>query len=463
MKPMSSTPAPLRIARRIAPILAVVAVVVGGSLAWHHYRNQPATVTYTTTAVERGAVRQLVTASGTLSPVLRSTVGSQVSGRITEILVDFNDHVTRGQVLARLDKQLLQGQVAQARARLASARAELTRAQVTAASAKVTYDRAAGLISSGAIAAADVDAAKAARDTAAASIVAAKASIVEAQASLAAAQVNLEYTTITAPIDGVIISRSVDAGQTVAASLQAPELFVIAGDLAKMELHAAVAEADVGQLADGMTVELAFDAYPERTFVGAVRQVRNQATTTSNVVTYDAVVAVDNADGALRPGMTATATFVVASSDGLVVAAKALKYRPAGAPPPPGRARSSEGRRPADTRPAADTPAADTPATDTPATDTPATDTPATDKPATDRPRTPRAAVWVLRAGVPVRVPVTAGLTDGTTTVVTGPDLKDGDLVITADSSSRSGAASARGASARGGAGGRRGAPPPLL
>jgi HlyD family secretion protein len=444
MKPMTSTPAPLRVVRRIVPFLAVAALAVGGWFAWKHFRGGPAAIKYTTTTAERGAVRQTVTASGTLSPVVRSTVGSQVSGRLTEVLVDYNDHVKKGQVLARLDKQLLAGQVAQARARLTSSRAELVRARVSAASAKLAYDRNASLIDSGAIAVADVDTAKAAYDTANATIDAAKAGIVESQASLTAAEANLAYTTITAPIDGVIISRSVDAGQTVAASLSAPELFVIAGDLSKMELHASVAEADVGQLADGLTVELAFDAYPDRTFTGLVRQVRNQATTTSNVVTYDAVVAVDNPDGALRPGMTATATFVIAAStDGLVVPQKALRYRPPGAPVAGNGARrgSSENRT-------SGSEAADQ---------------------TTDAPRKPRgargAAVWVLRAGVPVRVAVTPGLSDGTSIAVTGDELKEGDLVITADSTAKTAATPAAGAgSNRGGnrAGGRRG-PAPIL
>ncbi|MBE7448237.1 MAG: efflux RND transporter periplasmic adaptor subunit [Kofleriaceae bacterium] len=409
MKPITSSRSPLGrsvagIARRVVPFVVLAGLAVGGYLGWRAWKGGPPPLTYTTSEVERGAVVQSITASGTLSPVVRSTVGSQVSGRITEILVDFNDEVKAGQVLARLDTRLLAGQVSQAKARLASARAELTRAQANAENARITHERTAALLPSGAVSQAEVDAARAARLSAEAAIQTARSSIVEAQAALENATTNLAYTTITSPIDGVVISRSVDAGQTVAASLQAPELFVIAGDLSKMELHAAVAEADVGQLRDGMKVELAFDAYPERTFTGTVRQVRNQATTTSNVVTYDALVAIDNSDGALRPGMTATATFLVAEArDVLVVPTKALRYRPS--------------------RPAAETGGA--------TADVPR----AENGDRAGRRRGGRSpAVWVLRDGKPARVAVEAGLTDGTSTAITGGELREGDLVVTADS-----------------------------
>lgn len=454
MQPISSTRPPLwrtaaSIARRTLPLLVLIALAAGGYAAYRLWRGGPAPLTYTTTAVQRGTVTQSVTSSGTLSPVVRSTVGSQVSGIITEILVDFNDHVKKGDVLARLDKQILAGQLAQAKARLASARAELAKANASAANAAITYERTAGLLESGAVSQSEVDAAKAAKLSADASIQTARSSIIEAQAALENAVTNLDYTTITAPIDGVIISRSVDAGQTVAASLQAPELFVIAGDLSKMELHASVAESDVGQLKDGMKVELAFDAYPEKTFKGTVRQVRNQATTTSNVVTYDAVVAVDNPDGELRPGMTATATFVVAEAvDQLVVPSKALRYRPANAKPPAGMpgmpgmpgAPGAPGNRGAPDR-AASTGAPKTADTAAAKPDGPApASTDSGGKPAAtgDAPRRSRTAVWVLRDGAPVRVPVETGLSDGTNTVITGGGLALGDLVITADSSGKS-------------------------
>ncbi len=390
------------VTRRLLMVAVLAAAAIAGWLGWQRWRGGPAPVTYTTTPLARTTLVRSVTASGTLSPVEISTVGSQVSGRVIEVLVDHNDRVTKGQVLARLDPQVLIGERAQARARLQAAQAELVRAKATAANAHVTAKRTAGLIASGAVAAADVDAAEAAAAVADAAVASAKASIVLAQAQVHNAETNLTYTTITAPIAGVVISRSVDPGNTVAASLQAPELFVIAGDLARMELHASVAEADVSQLADGQRVELAFDAYPERTFAGAVRQIRNQAVTTNNVVTYDAVVSVANPEGLLRPGMTATATFVVDQAvDALVVPAKALRYRPP-------------------TTTAADTLA---------------------------RGARPSPGVWVLRDGAPVRIAVTTGLSDGTSTVIVGAGLAEGDPIITADSRARTTAGNGSGSS----------------
>ncbi|MBL8620117.1 MAG: efflux RND transporter periplasmic adaptor subunit [Myxococcales bacterium] len=403
--------------RRLVTLAVLAVAAVAGWLGWQRWHGRAAPLTYTTTPLARTTLVRSVTASGTLSPVEISTVGSQVSGRVIEVLVDHNDRVTKGQVLARLDPQVLTGERAQARARLQAAQAELVRAKATAANAHVTATRTASLVASGAVSASDVDAAQAAAAVADAAVASAKASIVLAQAQVRNAETNLTYTTITAPIAGVVISRSVDPGNTVAASLQAPELFVIAGDLARMELHASVAEADVSQLADGQRVELAFDAFPDRTFAGAVRQIRNQAVTTNNVVTYDAVVSVANPDGLLRPGMTATATFVVDQApDALVVPVKALRYRPA---------------------------------------------TATMDKPA--RGARPSPGVWVLRDGAPVRVAVTTGLSDGTSTVITGAGLAEGDAIITADSRARAAPAAGNGGSRGGNRSSGPPGPPPMF
>lgn len=418
------------LARRLVPLAVLVVVAAAAWYGWQRWRGGAAPLTYTTTEVVRGSIVQSVTASGTLSPVVRSTVGSQVSGRLTEVLVDYNDRVTRGQVLARLDRRLLEGQVAQARARLASARAELVRAQASAESARLADARTRSMATAGAASTAEVEAAHASRLVADAAIQTARSSIALAQAALDNATTDLAYTTITAPIDGVVISRSVDAGQTVAASLQAPELFVIAGDLTRMELHAAVAEADVGLLHDGMRVELAFDAWSERTFAGTVRQIRNQAQTTQGVVTYDAVVAVDNPDGALRPGMTATATFVIdEAKDVLVVPSKALRYRPASArtapagglpSTPPGGAPSTAAGAPTPTAGPAAAPAGG--------------GAPPAGGPRAASGRRGGPAVWVLRGTTPTRLAVTTGLSDGDRTAITGGELREGDRVITADS-----------------------------
>lgn len=402
MKPISHA-APLprhRLTRRVLPLAVLVAAALGGWLIWRQLRDGPAPTTYTTVEVTQGDVTQSVTASGTLSPVVTVEVGSQTSGRIKELLVDYNDRVTKGQVIARLDPQLNEGAVAQARARLASARADLTRAEATLTNARQSYTRAVALEQGGTASRADVEAALAARRTAEASVTAAKAGITEARASVENAEANLAYTTITSPIDGVVISRSVDVGQTVAASLQAPVLFVIAEDLRKMEVHTSVAESDVGQLAAGMKVEFTVDAYPQDTFTGVVRQVRYEATTVSNVVTYDAVVEVANDALKLRPGMTANVTFVIAEArDVRTVPSKALRYRPASARRPATKTRNGGGGA-----------GGDAPA------------------------RRRAEAVWVLRDGAPARVEVTTGLSDGTTTAITGGELHAGDVVITGDS-----------------------------
>ncbi len=453
MQPISqpSRLAGRRLLRRVVTLIALASLAAGGWLTWQHYRGGAAPVTYTTTEVSRGDVVQSVTASGTLSPVVTVEVGSQTSGRIAELLVDYNSEVKAGQVIARLDPQLAEGSVAQVKARLASAKADLTRAEAALDNARQQHARQVALEKSGAVALADVETAYAAKRSAEASVVAARAGVTEARASLEQAEANLAYTTVTSPIDGVVISRSVDVGQTVAASLSAPVLFVIAEDLRKMEVHTSVAESDVGQLVAGMKVEFTVDAYPDDTFTGAVKQVRFEATTVSSVVTYDAVVEVGNDALKLRPGMTANVTFVIAEArDVLTVPSKALRYRPATAAAdgarPDGAPRGERTAR-ADGAPRGERgPRADGAARG-----------PRTDG-ATRGARGGRRgnALWVLRDGVPVRVKIEPGLTDGTQLAVTSDELQPGDLVITADSTVKAPSSSA--SSSRRGGGGR---PPP--
>jgi HlyD family secretion protein len=415
-------------------LVALASVSVVGAAAWFGVTRWTAEdpPTYATIEVRRGDVVQAVTASGTLSPVVQVDVGSQVSGRVKELFADYNDEVTKGQVIARIDPQVFESEVAQAQARLASARADLSRLEAMAANARAQYDRVAGLVASGAVARADVETAAADRNSAVAQVTGARAKITEAQGAVEQAKLNLAYTTITAPIDGVVISRSVDVGQTVAASLSAPVLFVIAGDLRQMEVHTTVAESDVGQLKSGMNVEFTVDAFPDKTFTGAVKQVRFEAQTVSNVVTYDAVVAVENASLELRPGMTANATFVIAkSSDVLVAPSKALRFRPASAPVPVRAA-----AKPVETAAAKPDTTAASP----------------TDR-AAPTPRRGRggSAVWVLRNGQPVRVAVETGLSDGTSVEIKSGELKEGDLVITGSDAAAAAATPA--------AGGQRGPP----
>lgn len=304
----------------------VAAAVLVYLLVW---KRGDGAIEYQTALTERGSLSSQVTASGTLSPLVTVQVGSQVSGRILELKADFNDRVKKGQVVARIDPQLFQTEVAKARASLNSARAQVTRAEAEAAQANRNHDRTSSLSEQQLVAKADVDASLAAVQTAEASVAAARAMLSQAKAAVEQATTNLQLTTIVSPISGVVISRNVDVGQTVAASLQAPTLFTIAEDLAKMEVHTSVAESDVGRLSEGMPVEFTVDAFPSDRFKATVKEVRYSPQTVQNVVTYDAVVSVDNSDLKLRPGMTADVTFLVERRDDVVLVPNAaLRFRP---------------------------------------------------------------------------------------------------------------------------------------
>jgi HlyD family secretion protein len=272
---------------------------------------------YQTAPVERGDVTQVVTATGTLNPVLNVQVGCQVSGRISKLYVDYNSPVTNGQLIAEIDPRTYEAQVAQATADLANARANLELQQAEA-------ERAAELFSNKLISRSDYD-------TAIATLHEAQASVQIKEASLSNALANLGFCKIYSPVDGVVISRAVDVGQTVAASLSAPTLFQIANDLTRMQIDAAVDEADIGGVKVGEAVDFTVDAYPNRTFHGVVTQVRNAPTTVNNVVTYDTVIGVTNSDYSLKPGMTASVSIIVAQrTNVLVIPNSALRFRPAG-------------------------------------------------------------------------------------------------------------------------------------
>ncbi len=307
--------------------LAAVAVLVG-FFSVRSRREPP--LTYDTTSIDRGPIVAKVTATGTLSALVTVQVGSQVSGRLKEIYVDFNSPVKKGEVIARLDPQLFEAALEQAQANYLAAQGNLTKTKVQAAEAERNYKRNQTLAERKLIASADLDTAQASAEAAKAQVDAALAGVEQARAALHQAQVNLAYTTIVSPIDGVVISRDVDVGQTVAASLQAPTLFVIAENLHKMQVDTSVAEADIGKLESGMRATFTVDAYPSERFAGTVRQVRNAPQTVQNVVTYDAVIDVDNADLKLKPGMTANVTFIYAERDDVLrVRNAALRFRPA--------------------------------------------------------------------------------------------------------------------------------------
>ncbi len=284
---------------------------------------------YETAKVDRGKVVAKVTATGTLSAHVTVQVGAQVSGRLQEILVDFNSEVKKGQVLAKIDPQLFQATLEQSKANDTAARAQLQKARVQALDAERQYNRSKELRAQNLIAQADLDTAQANYEAAKAQVDASSANVAQTTANLHQAEVNLAYTTILSPIDGTVISRNVDVGQTVASALQAPTLFVIAEDLHQMQVDTSVAEADVGRLEAGMNVTFLVDAYPQERFKGVVRQIRFSPQTVQNVVTYDAVIDVDNPELKLRPGMTANVTFISAERDNVLrVPNAALRFRP---------------------------------------------------------------------------------------------------------------------------------------
>jgi len=297
----------------VAVILAVVVAVAGG--VWYFRNGHQDAPAYQTVAVTRGELTKLVTATGALNPVVNVTVGSQVSGRISKLNVDFNSPVTKGQVIAEIDPSTYQAAVGQSTADLANAKANLELQQVEA-------ERSAQLFTNKLISGSDYD-------TAIATLHEAEAMVQIKEASLSNTMANLGYCKILSPVDGVVISRAIDLGQTVASSFNTPTLFQIANDLTKMQIDSSVAEADVGGVVEGQEVTFTVDAYPERTFYGTVTQVRNSPTTVNNVVTYDCVIGVTNLDYKLKPGMTANVSIVAARRESaLTIPNGALRFRP---------------------------------------------------------------------------------------------------------------------------------------
>lgn len=314
--------------------LAVAALLLIGlaTLLWWQGDRPVALPSYKTEAVARGDLMVTVTATGNLAPVNQVAVGSELSGIVKSVDADYNDHVRVGQVLARLDTSKLDAQVLQSRASLEAARAKVLQTRVTVAETARNLDRLQRLLemSQGkAVSQQDLEAAQAALDRARADQASAEATVSQTEAALKAYETDLAKTVISSPVDGVVLARSVDPGQTVAASLQAPVLFTLAEDLAKMELHVDVDEADVGQVKEGQAAVFTVDAYPGRSFPALISQVRYGSKTVDGVVTYETLLAVDNSDLSLRPGMTATASITVLERhDVLLVSNAALRFVP---------------------------------------------------------------------------------------------------------------------------------------
>lgn len=310
--------------------LVLIVILAGAGAGGYLYLGRGASEdAYVSSPVRRGPIAATVAATGTVNPVVTVTVGSQVSGQLAGLSADFNSVVKKGQVIARLDPANMEAQVARDRANVASSIAGAERARVESDNARRAFDRAKNLMAQNLIAQSDYDTAEAASASAAASVRTAEAEIEQARASLRISEVNLGHATIYSPVDGIVISRTVDVGQTVAASLQAPTLFTIAQDLRRMQVHMNVAESDIGRLGVGQQASFTVDAYPDQRFRGSISEIRNSPTTIQNVVTYEAVIDVDNSDLKLKPGMTANVGVVVARKENvLLVPNAALRFKP---------------------------------------------------------------------------------------------------------------------------------------
>jgi HlyD family secretion protein len=307
-------------------------------------RSGDGEVRYSTAAVDRGDVAEVVGATGTLQSVTTVQVGSQVSGTIQQLLADFNSRVQKGQVIARLDPSLFDARLGQAQANLVSSRANVERSQAALLDARQKLRRAEALSREDLLPASDLETARANEASAAAQLKASQAAVTQSAAAVNQAQVDLGHTVIRAPIDGIVVARNVDVGQTVAASLQAPTLFVIAQDLSQMQVVASIDEADIGRVHADQKATFRVDSFPEQSFVGRVAQVRLQPTTVQNVVTYNAIISVENPGQRLMPGMTATVSLVVNERPAVLrIPAAAMRFRPPEAAAGEGAAVRAEG------------------------------------------------------------------------------------------------------------------------
>ncbi len=335
---------------------------------------------YVTAPVKLDTITKVIEASGTINPVQTATVGSQVSGKITAVYVDYNSPVKKGQLLAEIDTSLFQASVDEQRAKIQNARAQLKKLEASENYDKLMYQRYKNLLQKGYVSKAEVDQLEATYKADVASIMAQKAEINQALATYKTALSNLGYTKIISPVDGVIISKDVEVGETVASSFQTPELFSVAEDLTKMQIETNVSEADIGNVVVGQEADYTLDGYPDETFKGYVKQVRLSSTTTSNVVTYTVIISVNNEDLKLKPGMTANVSIIVKKKENiLTVINPAFKFTPQG------------GDVKYDTQ-----------------------------------------GVWVLKNNKPTRITVKTGISDEAKTEIITDEIKEGDMVIIA-------------------------------
>ena len=364
-------------------ISLIILIIIIGAGYFYITKSKGETQKFRTEEVSRGDIRAAVTATGTVNPVSTVLVGTQVSGTIKSIYVDFNSFVKKGDLLAQIDPATFEGQVEQARANLAAAQANLEKARAALIDAQRTLERNRLLYARNLIAKSELDTAETNEMTARAQLRAQEAQVEQMKAALTVAETNLRYTKIISPVDGMVISRNVDVGQTVAASFQTPTLFTIARDLSKMQIDTNVDEADIGRVRVGQPVEFTVDAYPERIFKGRVTTIRNAPIIVQNVVTYDVIVTVANPELILKPGMTANVSIITATKRNVLkIPNAALRFRMREKEEPRGKGKG--------------------------------------------------ASVWVLRDNKPKRVTITPGISDGNYTEVVAGEIGEKDEVIVA-------------------------------
>jgi HlyD family secretion protein len=392
--------------RKLSIAIALVAVTGLSAAAMYARRDGEAPVV-ATDAVSRGSILTVINATGTLEAVDTVQVGTQVSGTIQSLSADFNSIVRKGQVLARLDPSLIQAEIERARANLLGAEADVERIQVQRQDAATKLARATELAARQLISKSELDAAELTLRTNEAQLKAVAAQVTQARAAVSQAEVNLQKTVITSPIDGIVISRSVDVGQTVAASLQAPTLYTIAADLSQMQLKASIDESDLGNIKDGQAVTFTVDAYPNDVFRGRVQQVRLNPVIASNVVTYAAIVSAPNAELKLKPGMTATLTIEVTRRDNVLrIPSAALRFKPSRTVLAAlGQGQADAGGQAPGGKPVATAGSAATPAG--------------------------RGTVWTHEGGTLRPVEVTVGATDGSFTELVSGDIDEGTKLAT--------------------------------
>ncbi len=400
MKPANIMKNLLTLHTRWWVVLGVI-VITAATAAWWHSRPEPPL--YVTETAGRGNIVRSIVTTGTVNPVITVQVGSYVSGVITALHCDYNTHVTAGQLCAKIDPRPYQLVVDQDSASLANGQAQLEKDIASLSYAKTTYERDLQLLKAGIVSQDTVDSDHSVYAQGKAQVALDRATILQRQAALQAAQVNLGYTNIISPVNGIVISRNIDVGQTVAASFQTPTLFLIAKDLTKMQVDTNVSESDIGGAKAGERVSFTVEAYPDKVFEGRVVQVRQAPITVQNVVTYDVVVGVNNPKLELLPGMTANTQIVVAERDNVLrVPLQALRFSPSGLNLVVGAPASSANALKSVAR------------------------------------------VWVLRAGEPQAIQVTTGLRDDRYAEIMGGDLKPGDRVIVNEIAPASGGAARR-------------------